>query len=388
MKDLDIQEKKLKLIGLILISLSLISFFFISCSRYPINDHKANINQQSRRPISGTEYQKKSIIPVWSTNPPLLEYKTISELQWGENPPMVGGKSYDPGSGNGVSGGAMPLGLSITSAGEIVLADGYGPRLLYFDQQGAFIRHIDLWSLRPAHFHRNPALSGFQSSMDYMGRWHILDMEKRQIDVYTPQGLWIQGHSIDEMLKKQYRVYDVHPVFRVLGRDRYFLQLTVSSPEQSPDIAWDDIPVMPYRIIGLWLDTCYGDMEETSPDFLPWIYGLDSWHIDVNASKWSIIARRWEHGQWAERTEWQMEGVDFQGGDIIGMDHQACLYWWHSRDEIGCLDTIQNNYSIWKLPAYQVYHPVSVHPQGGLLLLDSSKHSLRLIRWQSLSRKE
>ena len=89
-----------------------------------------------------------------------LDWRLLFELPWGEEAPAVGGSGYDPGSGNGVSGGAMPLDLRVDVKGDLYLADGYGPRMLHFSASGRLQKVLEWDFLRPPHFSSSPALCG------------------------------------------------------------------------------------------------------------------------------------------------------------------------------------------------------------------------------------
>jgi hypothetical protein len=308
-----------------------------------------------------------------------LVWKKMFDIAWGEEAPALGGKAYDPGSGNGISGGAMPLELRINSQGDSFISDGYGPRMVQLNSKGELIATLNWKLLRPDHFHYAPALSGFRAERDMLGQWHVLDTEKRRIYCYDDEGRWIKTHFLDSLLADQYVLHDVHPVFAVAGKDHYFLQLTVSDPRVSPGQVLTGIPVREATLTGLWLDACFGISTEVSPDLLPFAYGYHQWHIRASDEHDFLIQREeWQDNQWRAQSQWIPEGYQHSGGDLIGLDDAGILYWWADRNAIACLDTINHHYEIWSLPRHGLYHPAAVHPGGGVVLLEAEEKSLSL----------
>jgi hypothetical protein len=310
-----------------------------------------------------------------------LDWTLMFQLPWGEKAPAVGGRGYDPGSGNGVSGGAMPLELRVDSKGDLYLADGYGPRMLQFSNTGRLQKVLEWDFLRPLHFSSSPALCGYRWAVDYLGRWHILDTEKRQIHCYDQNGQWIKTHSIDKFFNDRFMIHDVHPVLQVAGKDLYFLQVTLSSLDESPKAGMNQIPVLSYQQQGIWLNVCEGDYQLTEISYLPFVYGLDAWSISKDIDQAFIVQHETLLNlEWTVDKKWTLKDYISQGGDLIGIDHQGILYLWSGPRQIVCLDTLQHRYQIWDLPQAQVYHPVAVHPQGGLVLCAASDNFISFYR--------
>ena len=264
-----------------------------------------------------------------------LDCTLLFELPWGEEAPAVGGRGYDPGSGNGVSGGAMPLDLRVDAKGDLYLADGYGPRMLHFSSSGRLQKVLEWDFLRPPHFSSSPALCGYRWATDFLGRWHILDTEKHQIHCYDQNGQWIKTHFIDSYFKDRFIIHDVHPVLQVAGKDLYFLQLTVSALDQSAKTVMNQIPVLNYQQQGLWLNVCGGDYQLTELSYLPFVYGLDAWSISFEQDQPFFVQH--ESLLNMERTvekKWSLKDYLPQGGDIIGIDHQGVLYLWSGPRQI------------------------------------------------------
>jgi hypothetical protein len=314
-----------------------------------------------------------------------LDWTLLFELPWGEEAPAVGGRGYDPGSGNGVSGGAMPLDLRVDAKGDLYLADGYGPRMLHFSSSGRLQKVLEWDFLRPPHFSSSPALCGYRWAMDFQGRWHILDTEKRQIHCYDQNGQWIKTHSIDSFFKDRFIIHDIHPVLQVAGKDLYFLQVTLSSLDESVKEGMNRVPILNYQLQGLWLDVCEGDYQLTEISYLPFVYGLDAWSISLEQDQPFFIQHESLHQMgWAVDKKWTLKDYLPQGGDLIGIDHQGLLYFWSGPQQIVCLDTLHHSYQVWTLPRTHVYHPVAVHPLGGLVLCAASDHFIRFYHISSL----
>jgi hypothetical protein len=316
-----------------------------------------------------------------------MDWKLLFELPWGEQAPAVGGRGYDPGSGNGVSGGAMPLELMVDSKGDLFLADGYGPRMLHFSSNGRLQKVLDWELLRPLHFSSSPALGGYRWAKDTLGRWHILDTEKHQIHCFDQNGQWIKTHAIDSFFKDSFIIHDIHPVLQVAGKDLYFLQLTLSPLDEPPQPGMNQLPLQKYEQKGVWLDVCFGDLKMRDISYLPYVYGLDAWSISHTQDHLFFIQHeRLQNMEWIVDKKWTLKDYHSQGGDLIGIDRQGLLYFWSGPNQVLSLDTIRNTYQYWHLPLAHVYHPVAVDPQGGLVLTAASDHFIRFYRWAPLTK--
>lgn len=319
------------------------------------------------------EWQVPSVVPME------VQWQHKMVLQWGGAPPAVGGKPYDPGAGNGISGGAMPLDLWATPQDDLFITDGYGPRLLQFNAEGKLHNMVDFKMLRPEHFSQVAALSGFRVARDVLGRWLVLDQEKKMIYGFNAQGQWVKTWDIKDLLGDHYLIHDVHPILEVAGKDFFYLRLTVSDPNDEIQKALKGIPVRNARVIGIWLDGCHGDFEEIQPNKTFFIYGYDAWHMDrLDHDQWVIQHERLDDGRWQPYQRWIFKDFPHQGGDIIGLDHSGNLYWWSSAHKIACLNIISHQLLEMLVPAEYIYQPAAVHPQGGVILLGANKDQVNI----------
>lgn len=371
------------LIGFALACISIVVLLKTSYPGFTPNGASTSLSLNSKTTTS-LKIRSYEALPKASDK---LSWSQMFQVPWGEEAPAVGGRGYDPGSGNGVSGGAMPLELRIDKKGDLFLGDGYGPRMLQFSNTGRLQKVLEWDFLRPLHFSSSRALCGYRWAVDFMGRWHILDTEKHQIHYYDQNGQWIKSHSIDHFLKDRFLVHDVHPVLQVAGKDLYFLQVTLSAKDESIKTGMNQIPVLNYQQQGLWLNVCDGEYHITDMSYLPLVYGLDSWSLS-NKQDQSLIIQHESllNKQWVVDKQWSLKDYLSPGGDLIGIDHQGVLYLWSGSKQVLCLDTIHHQYQIWDLPQAQVYHPVAVHPQGGLVLCAASDHFISFYRIHSLAK--
>ncbi len=312
------------------------------------------------------------------------QWESKKVLQWGGSPPAIGGRPYDPGSGNGMSGGAMPLDIWANARGDFFLTDGYGPRLLQFNTYGQYQKMVDFKVLRPDHFDQIAALAGFRTARDVLGRWIILDQEKKVIHGFNVQGKWIKTWDIADLLKDHYLIHDIHPEIQVAGKELFYLRLTVSDPNEDTREALKGIPVRNTRLVGIWLDGCYGTFQEVSPQKTFFVYGYDAWHIERNNhEQWFIQHNRLNEGEWKPYQRWYFEDFPHQGGDLIGLDYNGNLYWWSSSSRIAFLNIISHQLYEIVLPLREVFHPVAVDPEGGILLVlaDTEQVNIYHMHW-------
>lgn len=322
-----------------------------------ITDKK--INDEKNETVFKNEYFQKFN---------LASSKESFHLYFGKGKENIGGEKYDPGASNGISGGAIPTDLKVNKEGEILLADGYGPRIIKFSKSGKYLDEIDLKELRPIELKQYKALCGFQFDLDGYENIYVLDSEKQIIWIYSGKTM-ISKIDLSDVLKNYFTIFDVHPLINVTDAGNIFLKLTVFDSENSESYGYDNIPVKKSKIIGVIINIDGKFITTYDPDF-SFIESNDIYYTissyderGFTISCFRVIGRKLKLIR-----EITIEDENWNNGDLIGIGNDK-IYYWIGENKIGVIDLTKKSLSEIDLPNLQ-FHPITITNDGLLISLN------------------
>lgn len=298
----------------------------------------------------------------------LTDSKESFSIYFGKGKENIGGDKYDPGASNGISGGAIPTDIKVNKEGEILLADGYGPRIVKFSKSGKYIDEIDLKELRPIELKQYKALCGFQFDLDGYENIYVLDTEKQIIWIYSGKTL-ISKIDLLDVLKNNFVILDVHPLINVVEVGNIFLKLTIIDSENSESYGYDRIPVKKSKIIGVIINTDGRFITTYDPNF-SFIESNDAYYtISSTSEKGFIVSCLKIIGNKLKLIkEITVEDENWNNGDLICISNDK-IYYWLGENKIGVIDLIKNSLSEIVLPNLQ-FHPITITKDGLLIPLN------------------
>lgn len=298
----------------------------------------------------------------------LTDSKESFSIYFGNGKENIGGDKYNPGASNGISGGAIPTDIKVNKEGEILLADGYGPRIVKFSKSGKYLDEIDLKELRPIELRQYKALCGFQFDLDGYENIYVLDTEKQIIWIYSGKTL-ISKIDLSDVLKNNFVILDVHPLINVANAGNISLKLTVFDSENSESYGYDRIPVKKSKIIGVIINTDGRFITTYDPNF-SFIESNDAYYtISSTSEKGFIISCFKIIGNKLKLIkEITVEDENWNNGDLICISNDK-IYYWMKQYRIGIIDLTKKSLSKIDLPSIQ-FHPLTIAKNDLLISLN------------------
>jgi len=358
--------------------LSILLFFIINASKTnPKNSIKKD--NPSSTPIirlepyleNDSKLNKKEIILINnnSNNAKTFNFKNalpLFTIKFGEDKKQIGKINYDPGASNGISGGAIPTDVK-TRNSEILIADGYGPRIVKYSETGKYIGEIDLKELRPIEFKGYKALCGFKFDIDSKNNIYVLDTEKAVIWIYINDKL---SNKIEiKNTLKDYSILDTHPYLLISNDGYIFLKLTVSLNNKD-NYRYDYIPVNKSKIIGAIISND-GKFITTFDNNYSFISIKDTFYTITSADKegFNISGFKLEDNKLIEEVKLTIGDSEWEHGDLINSSNIDNIYYFSKYNEISVINLTSKTRKSIILPDLK-YHPITVFDDGKIIFLD------------------
>jgi len=290
----------------------------------------------------------------------------LFKIIFGEDKKQIGKLNYDPGASNGISGGAIPTDIKINN-NEILIADGYGPRIVRYSMSGEYLGDIDLKELRPDELKDYKALCGFKFDVDNLNNIYVLDSEKAVIWIYNKDKL-LRKIDIKNILK-EYSILDVHPYLMISNNGYIFLKLTVSLNDKD-NYGYDYIPVNKSKIIGAILTNNGNYIASYDPD-LNFISLKDVFYTisSTDEKGFNISGYKLEDNRLIEKMKLIIDDPEWEYGDLINSSNENNIYYLSKNNGISEINLISETRKSIILPDLK-YHPITVSKDGIIAFLD------------------
>jgi hypothetical protein len=338
----------------------------------PINKIEALIENPS-------EINDKETFIIKNNNIKILDYKKITPefiIHFGDNKKDIGKIKYDPGATNGISGGAIPTDVK-TRNNEILIADGYGPRIVKYSETGKYIGEIDLKELRPYALSEFKALCGFKFSYDSKNNLYVLDMEKSSIWIYSTDKT-IKKIDLKDVLKEYFTILDIHPYILVSKTGNLLLKLTVSKSKNEENYGYDYIPTKTSEIRGVAI-TSDGKFIATYDPNYSFIDINDIFYTisSVDEKGFKISGYIFKGSNFILHREIFVEDPGWEHGDLIESLQDNKIYYLSKQNEISVIDLETQNLSKIALPDIK-FNPVSISNEGKFILFEINYSEVRV----------